>query len=86
MRVTLLAATLALTSCAVFPLPAAKAADRPNVLFLFADDMRPDCIGALGNPVIKTPHLDELVRRGYAFDNAYCMAPPAAPSATRRDT
>jgi arylsulfatase A-like enzyme len=54
---------------------AAGAADpakgRPNVLFLFADDMRADTIAALGNPHIRTPHLDALVRRGVAFDRAY---------------
>lgn len=44
-----------------------------NVLFLFADDQRPDTIAALGNPAIKTPHLDRLVKRGFAFRNAYCM-------------
>lgn len=43
---------------------------RPNVLFLFADDMRADSVAALGNPVLKTPHLDQLVRRGFAFHNA----------------
>lgn len=50
----------------------ARAADpRPNVLFLFADDQRADTIAALGNPLIKTPNLDRLVRRGVAFDRAY---------------
>ncbi len=49
------------------------AAKRPNVLFLFADDQRPDTIGALGNPVIKTPNLDALANRGMVFANAYCM-------------
>lgn len=44
-----------------------------NVLFLFADDMRADSIAALGNPVVKTPHLDSLVRRGRVFTNAYCL-------------
>jgi arylsulfatase A-like enzyme len=46
---------------------------RPNVLFLFADDQRADTIAALGNPVVKTPTLDRLVRRGYSFRNAYCL-------------
>ena len=53
---------------------AAHAADnpaRPNVLFLFADDQRADTIAALGNPIIKTPNLDRLVKRGVAFDRAY---------------
>jgi arylsulfatase A-like enzyme len=49
------------------------AAERPNVLFLFTDDQRADTIGALGNRVIKTPHLDALVKRGFVFRNAYCM-------------
>jgi arylsulfatase A-like enzyme len=51
----------------------ASAADRPNVLFLFTDDQRTDTIAALGNPVIKTPNLDELANRGFVFTNAYCM-------------
>jgi arylsulfatase A-like enzyme len=52
----------------------ASAVDRtPNILFLFADDMRPDSIGALGNPVAKTPTLDALVGRGFVFRNAYCL-------------
>ena len=46
---------------------------KPHVVFLFADDQRADTIGALGNPHIKTPHLDELVRRGKVFRNAYCL-------------
>lgn len=46
---------------------------KPNILFLFADDMRADSIAALGNPVVQTPHLDGLVRRGFAIRNAYCL-------------
>ncbi len=46
---------------------------KPNVLFILADDMRTDSIGALGNPHIQTPNLDTLVRRGMAFTHAYCM-------------
>ena len=38
--------------------------DRPNILVIFTDQMRADVIGALGNPVIRTPHLDRLVRDG----------------------
>ena len=48
-----------------------RAAERSNVLFLFADDQRADTIAALGNPVIQTPNLDRLVKRGVAFDRAY---------------
>ena len=45
----------------------------PNVLFLLSDDQRPDTIAALGNPHIKTPSLDRLVREGTVFNRAYCM-------------
>ncbi len=45
--------------------------DRPNILFLFADDQRADTIAALGNPVIKTPNLDRLVHSGVSFNRAY---------------
>jgi arylsulfatase A-like enzyme len=45
----------------------------PNILFLFADDMRADSIAALGNPTVVTPHLDALAKRGFAFTNAYCF-------------
>jgi arylsulfatase A-like enzyme len=44
---------------------------KPNILFIFADDQRPDTIAALGNPVIKTPNLDRLARSGIAFSRAY---------------
>ena len=47
------------------------AAHPPNVVFIFADDQRADTIAALGNPVIKTPNLDRLVKRGVAFTRAY---------------
>ncbi|MCA9163995.1 MAG: sulfatase-like hydrolase/transferase [Planctomycetales bacterium] len=46
---------------------------RPNILFLFADDQRPDTIAALGNDAIRTPTLDALVERGFVFHNAYCL-------------
>ncbi|MEC8301889.1 MAG: sulfatase-like hydrolase/transferase, partial [Planctomycetota bacterium] len=46
--------------------------DRPNIIFLFADDQRPDTISAYGNPHIRTPHLDQLARRGTSFRRNYC--------------
>src|SRR5215207_11469074 len=49
------------------------AADKPNVLFVLADDQRFDTIAALGNAEIRTPNLDKLVGRGFTFGNAYCQ-------------
>lgn len=48
-----------------------SATPAPNVVFIFADDQRADTIAALGNPVIKTPNIDRLVKRGVAFTRAY---------------
>ena len=59
---------------------ASLAADRPNILLLVTDDQRADTIAALGNPHIKTPHLDELVRRGTVFTRATCAHPLCYPS------
>src|SRR5258708_2658721 len=46
-------------------------ADRPNILFLFADDQRADTIAAHGNPHIKTPNLDKLAASGFSFKGNY---------------
>lgn len=43
----------------------------PNILFLFADDQPPNCLGCMGNEHIKTPNLDRLARRGVVFENAF---------------
>jgi arylsulfatase A-like enzyme len=47
--------------------------NRPNILFLLADDQRFDTIRALGNKEILTAHLDKLVSIGTTFTRAYIM-------------
>ncbi len=69
--------SLAAASCLI---AAAAAAERPNVLVIVTDDQRPDTIAALGNPVIRTPNLDELVRTGSSFTRAICANPICTPS------
>ena len=44
-----------------------------NIVFLLADDLRPDCLGILGNPIIKTPHCDKLCENGFIFRNTYVL-------------
>ena len=48
-------------------------AEKPNILFIFADDQAFDTIAALGNDEIETPNLDRLVERGTTFTHAYNM-------------
>ncbi len=59
---------------------AASVAGRPNILWICTDQQRWDTIGALGNPHIRTPHLDELCRTGTAFTHAHCQNPICTPS------
>ncbi len=67
MQMRLLVLALSLTCGSVY----SAAPTSPNVLFLFADDMRADTIAAHGNPHIKTPTLDELAARGFSFHGNY---------------
>ena len=67
-----LAATLALLS-----LPS-HAVERPNVLFIAVDDLKP-IAGCYGGTA-KTPNLDRLAARGVRFDRAYANQAVCAPS------
>jgi len=49
----------------------ARAAEKPNILFLFADDMTWKAVGALSDEDIETPNLDRLAGRGTTFSRAY---------------
>ncbi|MEZ6095976.1 MAG: sulfatase-like hydrolase/transferase [Pirellulaceae bacterium] len=49
----------------------AQTVERPNFIFLLADDQRVDTIAAWGNSEIQTPNLDTLVQRGLSFRANY---------------
>ena len=53
---------------------------KPDMLFIMTDQQRFDTIAALGNPIIHTPNLDRLVRRGITFRNAYTACPVCVPA------
>ena len=50
------------------------------VLVIYADQHRFDCLGVMGNPDVKTPHLDSLARDGVLFRNSFCTWPVCTPS------
>jgi iduronate 2-sulfatase len=54
------------------------AADKPNVLLICVDDLKP-LAGCYGGTA-KTPHLDRLATRGVLFERAYCNQAVCAPS------
>lgn len=53
---------------------------KPNVLFIMTDTQRKDDMGAYGNPVIKTPHLDRLANEGTKFEECYSQYPVCMPA------
>ena len=55
-------------------------AEKPNILFVLTDDQAPWAIGASGNPLAKTPHMDRLAREGVYLPNAYTVTPVCSPS------
>ena len=64
------------------PHPSLAADTQPNVLFIAIDDQN-DWIGHLGgHPLVKTPNLDRLARRGTTFLNAHVQSPLCNPSRT----
>src|SRR5215208_982577 len=61
------------------PTSAKAAVGKPNVLVIMADDLNDD-MGTFGHPLVKTPNLDRLAKRGVRFDRAYTQFPLCSPS------
>lgn len=47
----------------------------PNIILILTDQQRADTVNALGAHWMHTPHLDRLVREGYAFTNCFVTSP-----------
>lgn len=58
----------------------AKAAGRPNIVFIYTDDQRWDAMSCAGHPFLKTPNFDRLAREGARFRNAFVTTPLCSPS------
>ncbi|OPZ16721.1 MAG: Arylsulfatase [candidate division BRC1 bacterium ADurb.BinA364] len=59
---------------------AALAAKRPNIVFIFADDLGWSDVGCQGARYYETPNIDRLAREGLRFTDACMAAPNCAPS------
>ena len=54
--------------------------ERPNVVYIMADDLGYGDLGCYGQTMIKTPHIDRLAKNGMKFTNFYAGSTVCAPS------
>jgi arylsulfatase A len=73
-------AVLAVYSTVATSSAAADGADRPNIIFIMADDLGWKELGCYGQQKIRTPHIDQLALQGMRFMDYYSGAPVCAPS------
>ena len=65
----------------LFLLPACEQeSPPPNIIYILADDLGYNEVGAYGQQIIKTPTLDQLARDGIRFTQHYSGSPVCAPS------
>lgn len=64
----------------VFWFSTAICAERPNLIWIMADDLGYGDLGCYGQKVIRTPHLDQMARDGMRFTQFYAGATVCAPS------
>jgi len=53
---------------------------RPNVILFITDQQRADHVGAYGNPIVQTPHLDALAAKGWRSERFYVASPICMPN------
>ena len=58
----------------------AAAAERPNLVFIIADDLNDLPLSPGGKPAVPTPNIDRLAKRGVSFTNAHTNDPICAPA------
>jgi len=58
----------------------AGASEKPNVLFILCDDLRPYAVGSYGSQHVRTPNMDRLAKEGVLFQNTFCTTSLCSPS------
>ncbi|MBD0835648.1 sulfatase [Aestuariibaculum suncheonense] len=54
--------------------------NKPNILFILADDLGINALNCYGNPLVESPNIDKLFSEGMHFTNGYSNDPTCAPS------
>ena len=55
---------------------------RPNVLLISSDQQNAEILGCMGNPVVRTPHIDALAAEGAVLTQAFTPLPICTPART----
>jgi arylsulfatase A len=58
------------------------AVEKPNIIFILADDVAQGDLGCYGQKLIQTPNLDRMAAEGTRYTQAYCGTSVCAPSRT----
>ncbi len=72
--------TRAITFLALLLVAVSGHSQPPNIVFVYVDDLGYGDLGSFGHPVIRTPHLDALARRGMKLTNYYAPSALCSPS------
>ena len=70
-RVALVYVALGLYEMSALHLDAREPIDKPNIIFIMADDLGYGDLGCYGQKTIKTPMLDKMATEGLRFRNYY---------------
>ncbi len=80
MKKSCLPALLLLMLAACSGPPDAKDEQKPNIIFILADDLGYNELGCYGQEIIRTPNIDHLAAEGMRFTQHYSGSPVCAPS------
>lgn len=70
------------TALAAAAAQSANGAEKPNVLFVLADQWRSTAFGFGSDAIVRTPHIDRLARQGASCTRAYAANPVCTPNRT----
>ena len=72
--------SLAASAGTAFAAQLPRVDERPNIVFILADDLGINDVSCYGQQKFQTPHIDQMAREGMRFTDAYAGGPVCAPS------